>query len=132
MRPFCLDSNLWDNASSHLQTTGIKNFGCMYDLNQVIDRFFLHDLNLSHTLWCSVHLISIFEPAVNINFEAASNKVFEAHLIEFSEIRMQLWDIFLYVYRFHFKYSIHIPRKSLLGGNLESLRTTILYAQNKG
>lgn len=53
----------------------------MYDLNQVIDRFFLHDLNLSHTLWCSVHLISIFEPAVNINFEAASNKVFEAHLI---------------------------------------------------
>ena len=53
----------------------------MYDLNQVIDMFFLHDLNLSHTLWCSVHLISIFEPAENINFEAASDKVFEAHLI---------------------------------------------------
>ena len=120
MRPFCLDSNLWDNASSHLQTTGIKNFGCMYDLNQVIDRFFLHDLNLSHTLWCSNHLISIFEPAENINFEAASNKVWD------------ILGIFLYVYRFHFKYSIHIPRKSLLGGNLESLRSTILYAQNKG
>ena len=67
---------------------------------KLIDMFFLHDLNLSHTLWCSVHLISIFEPVENINFEVANNKVFEAHLIECSEIRMQLWDIlgiFLYV-----------------------------------